>query len=86
MDFIVAAEFRQADNFPQPCEVTKMAKVDVEYERSAAVLTIKDAAEMTPDGRKRIAEWLRHCAKALPKDGANYAPRFRARYLYRDEE
>ncbi len=53
-------------------------------EKSAAVLTIKDAPAMTKRGRKQIADWLRKQADWLEKDGAVYADRFRARYLYRD--
>jgi hypothetical protein len=56
----------------------------METEKSAAVLTIKDAGNMTPEGRKEVADWLRQCAKTLVKHGKDYAPRFRARYLYRD--
>jgi len=50
--------------------------------KSAAVLTIKDAADMTPEGRKAIAEWLRRHAQYLVAQGKDYSPRFRARYLY----
>lgn len=52
-------------------------------ETSAAILTIKEPAEMTPKGRKAIAEWLRQQAKDLIKYGDNYAKRFTARYLYK---
>ena len=62
-----------------------MAKsTKVETEKSAAVLTIKDAGEMTKRGRKNVADWLRRQAKFLEEDGHVYAPRFRARYLYVD--
>ena len=61
-----------------------MAKpAKIEREKTAAVLTIKDAGEMTTRGRKAVAEWLRKQASWLEKDGHVYAPRFRARYLYR---
>lgn len=50
-------------------------------ERCCAVLTLKDAGEWSPDGRAMIANWLREQAKGLLKDGKNYAPRFRARYM-----
>lgn len=51
-------------------------------ENSAAVLTIRDAAEMTPEGRRQLADWLRHSAKTLVKHGKDYSKRFRARYLF----
>lgn len=52
-------------------------------EKSAAVLTIKDAHRMSPKGRKEVAQWLRNHAEWLIEHGNEYAPRFRARYLYR---
>lgn len=51
-------------------------------EKSAAVLTVVKPDEMTPEGRKEIAAWLRRQAAALIKDGDRYAKRFTARYLY----
>lgn len=48
----------------------------------AAVLTIFDADDMTPKGRKDIAEWLRRQAKFLVKDGDKLSKRFTARYMY----
>lgn len=50
--------------------------------KSAAVLTVRDAPNMTPEGKKAIAEWLRKQAKMLVKEGKNYSKRFTARYLY----
>ena len=50
-------------------------------ERCCAVLTLKGAGEWTPEGRRHIAEWLRQKARDLVKDGHNYSPRFRARYM-----
>ena len=56
-------------------------------EKSAAILTIYGAPDMTPEGRKDIAEWLRLHAKMLVKDGSNYARgRFTGRYLYKEGE
>jgi hypothetical protein len=52
-------------------------------EKSAAILTIKDAERMTKKGRKEIATWLRRQAEWLTKHGDNYSKGFRARYLYR---
>lgn len=54
-------------------------------EKSAAILTIKEAAEMTPEGKKDIARWLRRQAKFLEQSGAEYASRFTARYLYLED-
>ena len=36
---------------------------------------------MTPTGRKEIADWLRHCAGSLEKDGHGYAKLFQAKYI-----
>ena len=62
-----------------------MAKQEREagVEKSAAVLTIKDAALMTKRGRKAIADWLRRHADWLEEHGAEYDRRFRGRFLYR---
>lgn len=51
--------------------------------KPAAVVTIHAAGEMTPAERADIAAWLRKTASDLAKEGANYAKRFTARYLYR---
>lgn len=51
--------------------------------KSAAILTVKCAADMTPKGRKAIATWLRRQANYLQKYGAMYAPQFTERYLYK---
>lgn len=53
-------------------------------EKSAAVITIKDAPAMTKKGRKEVADWMRDQAKFLEEDGARFSNRFRARYLYRE--
>ena len=52
-------------------------------DKSAAILTVKDAPKMTPRGRKQIATWLRRQAAFLESDGKRFASRFTARYLYR---
>ncbi len=52
-------------------------------DKSAAILTIFKAPEMTKRGRKQIAEWLRRQARFLEQNGDELASRFRARYLYR---
>lgn len=52
-------------------------------EKSAAIVTVKDASKMTPKGRRSIAAWLRMQADNLEKDGHLYATRFTGRYLYK---
>ncbi len=52
-------------------------------EKSAAILTVKDAPKMTRRGRKNIAEWLRRQAAFLEHNGDELSNRFTARYLYR---
>lgn len=60
-----------------------MAKPKTKLE-SAAILTIKDAPNMTPLGRQEIAAWLRRQARMLIKDGENYTfGRFRATYYHK---
>jgi hypothetical protein len=48
----------------------------------AATLTIHKAQNMTPEGRKVLAKWLRGQAHDLIKDGDNYDPNFKARYEF----
>lgn len=55
-------------------------------EKSAAVLTIHCASDMTSEGRTEIANWLRKQAKWLEDAGDNYSSRFVARYLYDEKE
>jgi hypothetical protein len=52
-------------------------------EKSAAIVTIKDAPKMTKRGRKNIAAWLRRQAAFLEQHGNEFAGRFTARYIYR---
>lgn len=51
-------------------------------EKSAAILTMKDADNMTNEGRKDIARWLRRQADFLVKHHREFASRYTARYLY----
>jgi hypothetical protein len=51
---------------------------------SAAIVTIKDAPEMSKRGRKLVAKWLRQQADFLEKEGDNLSKRFTARYLYEE--
>ena len=52
-------------------------------EQSAAILTIKDAKNMTKKGRREIAAWLKRQADFLEQEGNLFSSRFTARYLYR---
>lgn len=52
---------------------------------SAAILTIKGAARMTPKGRLAIAEWLEKQAKDLVTYGSEYSETLRSHYRYREE-
>jgi hypothetical protein len=52
-------------------------------EKSAAIITIKDAPEMTKRGRRQVASWMRKQADFLEFEGKALSNRFTARYLYR---
>jgi hypothetical protein len=52
-------------------------------QKSAAILTIRDAAQMSRRGRKAIANWLRRHARFLESHGSDFSRRFTGRYLYR---
>ena len=52
-------------------------------EKSAAVLTIRDASKMTPAGRRAVAAWLKRQSEFLAKNGKDFSGRFTARYLCR---
>lgn len=56
-------------------------------EKSAAVLTIKDAALMTKRGAADIAKWLRRQADMMDDAEARgtLADRYRARYIYKEK-
>lgn len=51
-------------------------------EQAAAILTIKDAAEMTEKGKMNVVRWLRRQAYFLEKYNTELGPRYTARYLY----
>lgn len=55
-------------------------------DRSAAIVTVKDADRMSVDGRKDIARWLRRQAGFLEKYGSEFAGTFRARYIFVKEK
>ena len=50
--------------------------------KTAAVLTIYGAADMTPAGRKRIAKWIDRQKQFFLKYPKVLANRHTARYLY----
>ena len=54
-------------------------------EKSAAIVTIKNAQKMSARGRKSIANWLRQQARFLESNGDELASRFTARYIYTGE-
>lgn len=51
------------------------------HQKIIARFNVDQAGEMTDQGRKEIADWLRHCADALEEDGHNYSTNFVARYI-----
>lgn len=59
-----------------------MAKRRQGKEKSAAIVTIRDADKMTKRGRRQIAMWLRQHAAWLEACGHEYSARFTGRYLY----
>lgn len=52
-------------------------------EKSAAILTIFDAAKMSEKGRKEIALWLRRQIGFLLKHNKELSDRYTARYIYK---
>lgn len=52
--------------------------------KTAAILSIFDAARMNYRGRKSIATWLHRQARLLMKKHKKLDARFTARYNYRD--
>lgn len=50
--------------------------------KSAATVTILDAASMTPSGRARIAKWLRAQADLILAEGKDYDTTFKGDYMY----
>lgn len=50
--------------------------------QAAAIITIRNAGEMSARGRRRLADWLRRHAAFLLKHGKDYSGRFVGRYLY----
>jgi hypothetical protein len=54
--------------------------------KSAAVLTIHRASDMSNEGRAAIAAWLVKQAEHLTEWGTEYQGRFTARYLYANRD
>lgn len=57
--------------------------MSAEKEKSAAIITVKDAPGMTRKGRQQIAAWMRKQADFVESEGHSLAKRFTARYIYR---
>ncbi len=51
-------------------------------EKSAAILTVFNAPNMTPKGRRQIVAWLKRQTSFLEKYPDQLARRWTARYLY----
>ena len=51
-------------------------------DKTAAIITVHRARDMTKAGRKRIATWLRSCADHLETYGDLYDKKFVARWCY----
>lgn len=50
-------------------------------EKAIATLTIHGVPDMTPKGRRMIAEWLQHQANQIQDEGTKYSKRFTSKYL-----
>jgi hypothetical protein len=53
---------------------------------TAAIVTIIEAQDMSPRGRKAVAAWLLRTAHDLVRHGKDYSKRFVARYQYDAEK
>lgn len=54
----------------------------IKTEKSAAILTIHDAANMSAKGRRDVVAWLKRQAGFLETHSKQLAKRFTARYIY----
>lgn len=50
--------------------------------KSAAIITIRDAAKMSKKGKRDIVAWMRRQAEFLEKHNDELSSRYTARYLY----
>lgn len=55
-------------------------------EKSAAVVTVFRATDMTTQGVNDVARWMERQARWLRKHAHECGPRFVARFLYRPEK
>lgn len=53
--------------------------------KSAAILTIHNASDMSPKGRKQIVAWLQNQIKNIEEYHAQMSKRFTARFLYKSK-
>lgn len=51
--------------------------------KAAAILTIHDAAKMTPKGRAAVVKWITKQAVLLDQYPDQLSTRYTARYLYK---
>lgn len=51
-------------------------------DKTAAIVTVFRAPDMSTNGRRRIAEWLRRQASVLERNASKLARRYTARYIY----
>ena len=51
-------------------------------ERCAAVLTIKNVAQMTPRGRRDVCDWLRRQIGHVEQNPHAFAGKYCARFIY----
>lgn len=54
-------------------------------EKVAASVMVYRVAEMTESGRKGVCNWLRRLADDLECEPEAFSKKFRARYMYSDE-
>lgn len=54
--------------------------------KAAAILTIKDAGDMTKKGRRDIANWIKKQANDLEILGDQYSSTLRARYFFEERK
>lgn len=52
-------------------------------DKTAAIVTVFRAPDMSSKGRRRIVAWLRRQADVLEQEADKLARRYTARYLYR---
>lgn len=63
-----------------------MAKTETGKDKTAAILTIFNPADMSAEGKKDVLKWLKRQVRFFEKYGNTMASRFCARYLYKERE